>query len=174
MTTKDTVKETNTLHAENITANSTTKLNIDDTDYTILKILSSNPRLSYRQLAKESHLAVKTVMQRIKKLTDRGVVKGFYVDIDHKKLGFRTTAIILVRLKGGLLRDEMPEAIKQFFVCGYYNVTGTTDTVIIAKFRDEEEMHDFAKALQKEQQLVLRTQSLVVLKTIKEDFKVVL
>jgi DNA-binding Lrp family transcriptional regulator len=55
-------------------------------------------------------------------------------------------------------------------VCAVYDVTGEVDAIVISKCRNREELSRFAKALLA-MHFVERTNSHVVLTTVKEDFR---
>ncbi len=61
---------------------------IDYLDRKILKKLGSDSRMSFTVLAKELNISNSLVHQRIKKLTESGLLKGYTTQLDSKKLGF--------------------------------------------------------------------------------------
>src|SRR4051794_32907589 len=62
-------------------------IRIDDTDRTILMLLAENARLSYSELARRVHLSPPALIERVRKLERAGVIRGYYADIDPRKLG---------------------------------------------------------------------------------------
>ena len=74
-------------------------MNLDKTDFRILKNLLVDARLSSRQLALKLGLSTVTILTRIKKLEQEKIVKGYTAIIDHQKLGYDLTAIIEVYTK---------------------------------------------------------------------------
>ncbi len=145
-------------------------LDLNETDIKILKSLLEDARFSSRQIAKNVGVSVGTVLSRIKKMEDEGLIKGYSVNLDHEKLGYQLTVVTEITVsKGRLLEMEM-EIAKIPNVCGVYDVTGSTDAVIIAKFKSREDLGAFTKRL-----LALpyieRTNTHVVLTTVKENFR---
>jgi DNA-binding Lrp family transcriptional regulator len=57
-------------------------------------------------------------------------------------------------------------------VCGVYDVTGLTDAIVVAKFKKREDLSQFTKHLLT-LPFVERTNTHVVLTTVKEDFRLV-
>jgi len=145
-------------------------MNLDETDFKILKTLISDARLSSRQISKKSGVSIGTVLARIKKMEAEGVVRGFSAVVDHEKLGYQLTALTEITVSKGRLLEVENEIAKMPNVCCVYDVTGITDAVIIAKFKNREELSVFTKHL-----LALphveRTNTHMVLTTIKEDFR---
>jgi DNA-binding Lrp family transcriptional regulator len=66
---------------------------------------------------------------------------------------------------------DIEEEVSKFEnVCGVYDITGTTDTIIIAKFKERNELSTFVKGLASIPN-VENTITHVVLNTAKEDFR---
>jgi DNA-binding Lrp family transcriptional regulator len=147
-------------------------LDLNETDGKILRNLLEDARLSSRQIAKNVGVSVGTVLSRIKKMEDDGLIKGYSVILDHAKLGYELTVVTEITVSKGKL-TEMENAIaRNPNVCGVYDVTGLTDAVIIAKFKSREDLGRFTKQL-----LALpyieRTNTHVALTTVKENFRII-
>jgi len=144
-------------------------MSIDETDQEILKNLMVDARLSARQLAIKLGMSTVTILTRIKKLEKEKIIKGYTAIIDHEKLGYDLTAIIEIISKKDILAIEEKLA-KIENVCGVYDITGNTDTVIVAKFRERNELSKFIKTLSTMEN-VENTITHIVLNTVKEDFR---
>ena len=145
---------------------------LDETDYNILKILVKDSRLSYREVAKKLGLAVGTVASRVKQLESSGVIKGYTLMLDHEKLGYEITAVTEIIVTGGKLLEVDKIISKIPNVCCVYDVTGEIDSIVISKFRTREELSQFTKKILSIPH-VERTNTHVVLTTIKEDFRLI-
>jgi len=115
-------------------------------------------------------IPVGTVMARTKRLEAEGVIKSYTAVLDHEKLGYGLTAVTEITVSKGKLVEMEKEIAKMPVACAVYDVTGLTDALIIAKFRSREELSDFTKALLA-MPFVERTNTHVVLTTVKEDFR---
>ena len=144
-------------------------MTIDKTDEEIIKNLTVDARLSARQLAIKLGMSTVTILSRIKKLEKEKIIKGYSALIDHEKLGYDLTAIIEIIAKKDILEIEEKLA-KIENVCGVYDITGNTDTIILAKFRGRNELSRFVKDLSAMEN-VENTITHIVLNTIKEDFR---
>jgi DNA-binding Lrp family transcriptional regulator len=145
-------------------------MNLDETDQRILKNLMVDARLSARQLGLKLGISTVTVISRIKKLEKEKIVRGYTALIDHEKIGYNLTAIIEIIAKKNKIIDIETELSKMENVCGVYDITGNTDTMIIAKFKSREELSNFVKGLSSIPN-VENTISHLVLNTVKEDFR---
>ena len=143
---------------------------MDETDVKILKQVLSDARLSYRKIAEEIGVSPPTVLTRMQRLENNRIIKSYSAVLDHEKLGYDLTAIIeLTAVKGKI--TEVERHISRFpNVCAVYDITGLTDMIIVAKFRNRKDLSDFVK---KDLSLpfVDRTNSHIVLLTVKEDFR---
>ncbi|MDH4221702.1 MAG: Lrp/AsnC family transcriptional regulator [Candidatus Bathyarchaeota archaeon] len=145
---------------------------MDETDVKILKSLVSDARLSSRQISKKSGVSIGTVLTRMKKMEKEGVVRGYSAVVDHEKLGYMLTALIEITVSKGRLLEMENEIARMPNVCAVYDVTGLTDAFVVAKFKSREDLSVFAKRLLS-MPYVERSNTHVVLTTIKEDFRLV-
>ncbi len=143
---------------------------VDELDTKIMQQLTKNARQSYRQIARKLRVSTGTVLTRIRRLEELGIIRGYTIMLDTEKLGYQLTALSeLVVSKGKLLEMER-EIARLSPVCAVYDITGTTDAIVIAKFRNREELGNFTKSLLA-MPFVERTNTHLVLTTVKEDFR---
>jgi DNA-binding Lrp family transcriptional regulator len=127
-------------------------------------------RVSARQLALRLGMSTVTILSRIKKLEKEKIILGYTAIIDHEKLGYSLTAIIEIVAKNDKIVGIEDEISKFENVCGVYDITGSTDTLIIVKFKERSELSTFVKELAAISN-VENTITHVVLNTAKEDFR---
>ena len=145
-------------------------MTLDSLDKKILKNLTVDARQSARQLALKLEVSTVTILSRIKKLEKEEIILGYTATIDHEKIGYSLTAVIEIIAKNDKIVDIDEEISKFENVCGVYDVTGTTDTIIIAKFKERNELSTFVKGLAVIPN-VENTITHVVLNTAKENFR---
>ena len=144
-------------------------MDIDKIDEKILKNLMVDARVSARQLALKLGMSTVTILTRIKKLEKEKIIRGYTALIDHEKLGYDLTAIIEVVANKNIV-DIEEKVSKIENVCAVYDITGNTDTIIIAKFKERSKLSEFVKSLSAMAN-VDNTITHVVLNTTKEDFR---
>ena len=144
---------------------------MDEIDERILKNLLVDARLSARQLALKLGMSTVTILSRIKKLEKQKIIKGYTSTLDHEKLGYDLTAIIEIIAKKDItqVEDKLSEMEN---VCAVYDITGSTDTLLVAKFKGRGELSKFVKDLASIPN-VENTITHVVLNTVKEDFRII-
>jgi DNA-binding Lrp family transcriptional regulator len=145
-------------------------MHLDETDVEILKALTLDARLSSRQIAKQCGVSIGTVLSRIKRMENEGIIRGYSALLDHEKLGYELTVVSEITVSKGRLLEVENEIARLPNVCCVYDVTGLIDAVIIAKFKNREELGKFTKRLLAIP-YVERTNTHVVLTSIKEDFR---
>lgn len=104
---------------------------LDDVDKRILELLSNDGRMSIKDLAQNVGLSAPSTSERIKRLEERGVIRGFTVEIGPASIGFTLQAIIRVRPLPGKLHvvQQLIEEIPEISECD--KVTG--DDCFIAR-----------------------------------------
>jgi len=143
---------------------------LDDIDKKILAELLTNSNRSNREIAKAVGVSAATVINHIQRLESAGVITDYTVMLDFERLGFELTVIMEVTVSRGKLLEVQSEIAKLPYVCAVYDVTGDIDSIVIAKFRNRRELSEFPKHLLGMED-VERTNTHVVLNTVKEDFR---
>jgi len=143
---------------------------VDDLDVKILRALLLHGRLSAREIGTSLHVSTSTVTARMERLRDRQILKAFTAIVDFQKLGYDLTVVTEIHVSKGKLLEMEREIAKLPGVCAVYDVTGEIDAVVVSKCRNREELSRFTKGLLA-MHFVERTNSHVVLTTVKEDFR---
>lgn len=71
---------------------------IDEIDVKILEALQKNGRTKRNDLADAVGLSIPSVSERLKKLEESQIIRGYHADVDAKKLGRDVTAFIFVTI----------------------------------------------------------------------------
>ncbi|MGQ0536507.1 MAG: Lrp/AsnC family transcriptional regulator [Methanobacteriota archaeon] len=144
---------------------------LDELDMKILASLNENARKSFRDMAKELGVSLSTVSNRVHHLEQSGIVSGYIPVVDAHKVGYDLNVVIGVRILHGKLLDVQKRIAKVPEVYGVYDVTGEWDSIILARFRNREDMDVFIKNLLAIEH-VERTFTQLVLNTVKEEKRV--
>ncbi|MEM2370749.1 MAG: Lrp/AsnC family transcriptional regulator [Candidatus Bathyarchaeia archaeon] len=143
---------------------------LDDVDFKILDLLQEDSRLSYNKIADKLGISVGTAYNRVKNLEEKGVIKGYTILVDPRKIGYNLTALILIQAKGKHLVDVENKIAKMDNIISVYDITGDFDIAVIARFKDIDCLNRFVKSLLS-LPYVERTVTNVVLNVVKEDFR---
>lgn len=72
---------------------------LDNTDFEILNLLKANSKIQFREIGEAVHLTGQAVSNRISRMENLGVIKGYSVLLDEKLLGKTVTAYITIFMK---------------------------------------------------------------------------
>lgn len=84
---------------------------IEDTDAEILRLLAQDGRMSYTDLAKQTGLSVSAVHSRVRRLEQRGVIRGYRADVDPHAVDLPLTAFVSVKPIDPAAPDDAPERL---------------------------------------------------------------
>ncbi|MGD9560789.1 MAG: Lrp/AsnC family transcriptional regulator [Pyrinomonadaceae bacterium] len=140
---------------------------IDDIDKHILSIVQGNGRESNAEIARQVGLAPSAVLERIRKLEDRGVIRGYSASVDPKQVGFGLTAFVFVQTHEcdygtDSLLAEIPEVLE------VHDVAGEDSYLLKMRAADPEDLSRLMREKLKAIPNVSSTRTTIVLQTVKE------
>jgi Lrp/AsnC family transcriptional regulator, leucine-responsive regulatory protein len=77
---------------------------LDETGKKLLSALQENARLSFAELGRRIGLSPAATTERLRRLEEAGVVKGYRVEIDREALGLQILAIVRLSCDGAMYR----------------------------------------------------------------------
>src|SRR6478609_1838509 len=89
------------------------KLNLDKLDLQIIHEMMETAEISYADLGKKLFVSGGTVHVRIKKLQEAGIVKGYKLNVDFKKMGYDVIAFIGIYLEKSSLYDSVAKELQK-------------------------------------------------------------
>ena len=137
-------------------------MEMDEKNLDLLKELEKNGRQNLKKLSKKTGMSITTVYERIKKLEKNGVIKGYQALIDYQKIGFDLPVIIELVVKREKQFDVVNKLIKFNNVSAIYGTTGSTDLMVIAKFKNRTDLTNFINTLF-EMEGIQKTETRVIL-----------
>lgn len=137
-------------------------------DQRILQLLQENARTSASDIATDVELSVPAVTERIRKLVDQGLIKGFHAHLSAKNLNYDVTAFITVVMASSDYYDafikhttETPEVLE----C--HSITGEGSHIIKIRTQNTSSLENLLRDIQ-HWEGVQRTHTSVVMSTYKE------
>jgi Lrp/AsnC family transcriptional regulator, leucine-responsive regulatory protein len=98
---------------------------INEIDRRIVRMLQENARIANAEIARRLEMAPSAILERIRKLEERGVIRGYSAQVDPEAVGLGVTAFVFVRSseRGGAVRTsaalaEIPEVQEIHHVAG--------------------------------------------------------
>jgi DNA-binding Lrp family transcriptional regulator len=119
---------------------------VDRIDRTILGILAKNARITNKELASSVGLSQSACLERARRLTERGILRGAHAEIDPAALGIGVQALVAVQLKRHTRKAVAAfehKAISLPQVLTLFHVTGRNDYVVHTVSQDMDHLRDF-------------------------------
>lgn len=150
-------------------SNAATKL--DATDRAILAELQRDGRLSNLALSERIHLSPSACLRRVKALEDSGVIAQYVALVDPKAVGKHGVSFTIINLEtiNPAMRERFEAAVRdQPEVLDCFYVAGSNDYLIRFTYRDAEDLERFHADVLMHLPGIARSNSLLVLRTVKK------
>ena len=142
--------------------------NLEDIDFEILKILGQDGRETYHSISKRLDKSPVTIKRHVSELEEAGIIKNYGATIDYEKVGFTIVAVIELTTSKGKMIEMEKKVAENPNVFAVYDITGTYDALILARFKDRSELSAMIKDIHKFPE-VERTNTHLILNVIKEE-----
>lgn len=143
---------------------------IDDIDVVILDILQSNARVTQADIAKKVGLAPSAVLERLRKLEAKGVIREFTARVDPRVVELGLLAFVSVRssehgpeMPLALALSGIPEVLE------VHHVAGEDCYLLKVRARDAEHLGQLLRSRISSMPTVTSTRTTIVLETVKES-----
>jgi Lrp/AsnC family leucine-responsive transcriptional regulator len=151
-------------------ANGNNELN--PADKRILEVLQNQGRIPNVQLAAEVGLSPSTVLERVRKLEERGIIEKYVALVDNKRVGLGTVAFVAVSLN--LHQTDSIENFHHFVegcakVLECHHVAGTEDYLLKVYSHDIDDYEHFLLTALTRTKGVDRVRTMFVLSTLKRE-----
>jgi DNA-binding Lrp family transcriptional regulator len=138
--------------------------NIDSLDDQIIRILQSNSRKSFVEIADEIRLSESAVRRRIKNLIDSGIIKRFTIELE---AGKKTSAITLISVSSTADTSVVSSNLMKLNgVEIIYEITGQYDIAVIIVAPTIAEINEYIDEVRKIEG-VSDTNTVIILKTMR-------
>ncbi|PSL02193.1 AsnC family transcriptional regulator [Haloactinopolyspora alba] len=104
---------------------------VEEIDRQIVALLTQDGRMSYTDLGKATGLSTSAVHQRVRRLEERGVIRGYAAVVDHEALGLPLSAFISIKPIDPSQPDDSPDrlaGIPEIEAC--YSVAGEENYIL--------------------------------------------
>ena len=141
---------------------------IDEIDKDILRILSEDGRKTYNAIATDLGKSPITIKKHVEELEKNKIIKEYGAHVDYDKLGYNIIAVIELTVSKGKMLEIETQIGKNPNVFAVYDITGTYDALILARFKDRSELSAMIKEIHKFSE-VKRTNTHLILNVVKEQ-----
>lgn len=142
---------------------------MDELDFKIISILSQNGRITWSELAKELGLSNPAAADRVRRLEEQGVIRGYAAMIDPMTVGSELAAFVAVTLERPEHRGpflELVERLGEIQEC--HHIAGDDDYLLKIRCKNTRDLDRVISLEIKGLQGVLRTRTTIVMDTCKE------
>ncbi len=109
---------------------------LDEIDKKILAELQANARVSFAELGRRVALSTPSVMERVRKMEESGIIVGYRAQIDPTKVGLAVRAFIKISVAGDKLAKFIAIARRVPAIIECHRVTGVESYIIQVAVRD--------------------------------------
>lgn len=137
---------------------------LDERDLRIVQALQRNARATFAQIGRHAGLGPSSVHERIRKLEQAGVIRGYRALVDPEALGLFVTALVSATPLDPKQPDDLPERVMEFEeVEACHSVAGAANYVLKVRTGTTSDLEDFLRRLREKAEV--QTSTTVVLST---------
>ena len=140
----------------------------DELDRQIIRLLRVDGRRSNREIARRLDVPEATIRYRVRRLIESGILK-ITASVDPEHLGYALTAMISVQIEPERISDAAEEIAAMPEVMWTAITAGAHDVMLMASFRNQDEMFDFITHRLARVAGTLRTETSVALRVMKKQ-----
>src|SRR5712691_5090473 len=131
---------------------------MDDRDKHILALLQENGRATLGEIAERVGLASSSVHDRVRKLEQSGVIRGYRAEIDPEAVGLFVTALVSVMPLDPRQPDDLPDRVLEFpEVADCHSVAGDENYILKVRTRTTSDLEDLLRRLREKAGVQTRT-----------------
>ena len=135
---------------------------LDVRDLEIISVLQQDARATYADVARRVGLSTSAVHQRVRRLEEAGVIRGYRAVLDPEAVGLFVTALVSVSPLDPRQPDDLPDRVVEFTeVEDCYSVAGDENYVLKVRTRTTGDLEDLLRRLR--EKAGVRTRTTVVL-----------
>ena len=109
---------------------------MEELDRRLVGLLLADGRMSYTDLGKATGLSTSAVHQRVRRLEERGVLKGYTAVVDHTALDLPLTAFISITPLDPAAPDDIPDRLRDVSeIEACHSVAGEENYILKARVR---------------------------------------
>lgn len=143
---------------------------LDAMDRAILAELQADGRISNQDLAARVHLSASACLRRVRALEERGVIAGYVALLNPRAVGQPGTSFTIINIESTQpsVRQAFEQAVMatpEILDCHY--VAGAHDYLVRFTYRDAEDLERFHAEVLSRLPGVVRSNSMLVLRTVK-------
>lgn len=137
---------------------------LEPLDQAIARELAADGRCSFTDLAERVGLSVSAVHQRVRRLEQRGVIRGYAARLDGELIGLPLTALISLTPNDPAAPDDYPQRLEHITeIESCYSVAGDESYILLVRVASPRALEDLLRRIR--ESAMVSTRTTVVLST---------
>ncbi|MBO0837065.1 MAG: Lrp/AsnC family transcriptional regulator [Actinobacteria bacterium] len=121
---------------------------MEEINATIISLLAHEGRMSFTELARRTGLSVSAAQQRVRRLEQRGVIKGYGAVISAEDIGLPMTAFVSIKPFDPAAPDDSPERLKHLAAIeACHSVAGDANYILKVRVASPGALEDLLQAI---------------------------
>lgn len=146
------------------------EINLDGTDLTILRLLQEDARITNVALANQLKMAPSAMLERVRKLEEKGVIRGYNTVIDPLLVDKELLVFIFIKTKDSFANDRSARALAAIpQVMEVHHIAGEDCYLVKARLSGPLELMELKRSKFSKISNIVSMRTTIVLETVKES-----
>lgn len=121
---------------------------MEEINRTIISLLAADGRMSFTELARRTGLSVSAAQQRVRRLEQRGVIKGYGAIISAEEIGLPLTAFVSIKAFDPAAPDDAPDRLAHMgAIEACHSVAGEASYILKVRVTSPRELEDLLQEI---------------------------
>ena len=121
---------------------------MEEINRTIISLLAADGRMSFTELARRTGLSVSAAQQRVRRLEQRGVIKGYGAIISAEEIGLPLTAFVSIKAFDPAAPDDAPDRLAHLgAIEACHSVAGEASYILKVRVTSPRELEDLLQEI---------------------------
>jgi len=121
---------------------------VEQINAAIISLLANDGRMSFTELARRTGLSVSAAQQRVRRLEERGVIKGYTAVISPEEIGLPLTAFVSIKAFDPAAPDDAPDRLKHLeAIEACHSVAGDASYVLKVRVGSPSDLEDLLQEI---------------------------
>jgi Lrp/AsnC family transcriptional regulator, leucine-responsive regulatory protein len=131
---------------------------VEETDLAIVAALTADGRMSYTDLAEKVGLSVSAVHQRVRRLEQRGVLRGYTARVSYEALDLPLSAFVAIRPLDASQPDDAPDRLAHLpEIDSCYSVAGEDFYLLLVRVASPVDLERLLQEIRRAANVTTRT-----------------
>jgi Lrp/AsnC family leucine-responsive transcriptional regulator len=121
---------------------------VEEINARIIALLAADGRMSFTELARRTGLSVSAAQQRVRRLEQRGVIKGYGALISAEEIGLPLTAFVSIRAFDPAAPDDAPQKLSHLTAIeACHSVAGDASYILKVRVGSPRDLEDLLQEI---------------------------